>query len=370
MKEISYPEHLHLINKPTSRLKKKDFAFLESLHPSTAPNKTAKTRTLFRSKKAMQAQQAKAREREAEGLAESLIERSRNNIFRQKQPREERKILTKEEFEKETFEEPPPRAQASSFKRQKPGKAQFDGQKAKRKRRSKPKPKLSIQTDLADPGIRRVATTKHAEREKNVFLHDSSHTQNEYFDSESESESQRLSLAQTAAPWTPGFQGLAKKHSGHLREKRGSQFSGKLEMSPRSDLSAQEAIFDFSSGDAKAVFQKYAALYNFVSEFHELIERGEDPYDVVRKYVDFIQDKKFNDLVEVVANGRYRKNINKALLLERWAVFTTFYIYLDRRMVEKGRFIKSFAKSVFQNMLLVFTLFKIELAQTEGGRSR
>ena len=73
------------------------------------------------------------------------------------------------------------------------------------------------------------------------------------------------------------------------------------------------------------------------------------------------QDKKFNDLVSIICNARYRENINKVLLYERWAIFSTFYIYLDRRMIEKSKFIKSFANCVFQNMLLCFMLFKIEI---------
>ena len=56
MKEINYPEHLHIKNEPITKLKKKDFAYLESttLHPCTAPNKTGKTRKLFQSKKVME----------------------------------------------------------------------------------------------------------------------------------------------------------------------------------------------------------------------------------------------------------------------------------------------------------------------------
>jgi hypothetical protein len=134
----------------------------------------------------------------------------------------------------------------------------------------------------------------------------------------------------------------------------------------------QEPIFNFKSSkmNYRNVFYKYACLYNYVCEFNELIEKGEDPYDVVRKYVDFIQDKKFNDLIAIICNKIYRANINKALLFERWAIFTTFYIYLDRRMVEKNKFIRTFASCVFQNILLIFFLFKIEISKLNSGKKK
>lgn len=375
MKEINYPEHLHLINEPTTRLKKKDFAYLESLHPSTAPNKTSQMKKLFRSKKAMQLEKLKGGAKE--GLAESLIERTKDNVFKREAPKEETKVLTKEQFEREQRDDMRRRTETESFKKRRASnKTQFESIKRKRAQRSKPK--LSIQTDLEETSFRKAATTKNTDREKNVFLHDSRIIQDEYFDSQRElAEQDGLSpVARDQAKFAgvpssgPGFPVLPKTNSTQKMERKQSPFFGSLRGSPRSEFSDQEPIFNFKMPRVKIVFQKYAALYNFVFQFNELIEKGEDPYDVVRKYVDFIQDKKFNDLIEIVCNARYRKNINKALLFERWAIFTTFYIYLDRRMTEKSKFIKSFANCVYQNMLLCFMLFKIEIGQLGEGHSR
>lgn len=125
----------------------------------------------------------------------------------------------------------------------------------------------------------------------------------------------------------------------------------------------EELIIDFDNPNInfKKIFSKYYSLYEYVSSFSELIKKNEDPYDIVRKYVDFIQDKKFNIIVNVFINERYKKNINKALLLERWAIFCTFYIYLDQRMMDKQTIIKRFANCVYQNILLCILLFKYEI---------
>ena len=101
-----------------------------------------------------------------------------------------------------------------------------------------------------------------------------------------------------------------------------------------------------------------------------MIQRNEDPYNIVRKYVDFIQDKKFNDLMTLICNERYKKNINKALLLERWAIFCTFYIYLDRRMIDKKMIIKKFADCVFQNISLIIVLLELEIGQLDTSKSQ
>ena len=123
------------------------------------------------------------------------------------------------------------------------------------------------------------------------------------------------------------------------------------------------AIFDFSLPikEIKLIFEKMQWLCKYVTQFSDLVERGEDPYDIVRKYVDFIQDRKFNDLVLFVKNERYRKVFNKALLLERWVIFSTFYIFLDRRMADKHKLIQKFAACVFQNNLLCILLLKLEV---------
>lgn len=130
-----------------------------------------------------------------------------------------------------------------------------------------------------------------------------------------------------------------------------------------SSANGQPSIFDFSLPikEIKLIFEKMQWLCKYVTQFSDLVERGEDPYDIVRKYVDFIQDRKFNDLVLFVKNERYRKVFNKALLLERWVIFSTFYIFLDRRMSDKHKLIQKFAACVFQNNLLCILLLKLEV---------
>lgn len=136
---------------------------------------------------------------------------------------------------------------------------------------------------------------------------------------------------------------------------------------PRLKHKKEELIIDFDNPNInfKKIFNKYYSLYEYVSSFNELINKNEDPYDIVRKYVDFIQDKKFNIIVNVFINERYKKNINKALLLERWAIFCTFYIYLDQRMIDKQIIIKRFANCVYQNILLCILLFKYEIVHLD-----
>lgn len=57
VKEINYPEHIHMKAHNQPKVTKKDLVYLKetNLHPSTAPNKTGKHRQLFKSKKAQEA---------------------------------------------------------------------------------------------------------------------------------------------------------------------------------------------------------------------------------------------------------------------------------------------------------------------------
>jgi len=188
LSEINYPEHLHIKNEPQTKLKKKDFAYLESLHPSTAPNKTGKTRKLFQSKKAQELMKKKAKNTDM--LTESLVEKSKGNIFKQDEPKEERKIMTKEEFEKEDRRR---RTDKNQFQK-KNTKNAFES--IKRKKYKKKKPNLMINTDLEETGMRRAATTKNASGGKNIFL-DNDPYQDEYFESEKKIDIDRVGAMQT-----------------------------------------------------------------------------------------------------------------------------------------------------------------------------
>ena len=57
VKEINYPEHIHMKAQVHTKVKKRDLVYLKetNLHPSTAPNKTGKHRSLFKGKKAQEA---------------------------------------------------------------------------------------------------------------------------------------------------------------------------------------------------------------------------------------------------------------------------------------------------------------------------
>lgn len=182
MKEINYPEHLHLKNGIQEKLQKKDLMYIKKnlLHPSTAPNKYGKTKQLFQSKKAME---MKSRKEEAHKKAKNVFKEESQDRHTEV---DERKVLTKSEYQRlatnkqQNIQRRLRKAttlknESKNFKR-KITEAGFDnlnynrshttqnnlkGKDKTKKDKKRFKPKLLIDTELEESKTRKVATTKN-----------------------------------------------------------------------------------------------------------------------------------------------------------------------------------------------------------------
>lgn len=194
VKEINYPEHLHIKNEPTQKFKKKDLTYLgpNILHPSTAPNKTGKTRTLFKSKKAMELSQLKEKNAKKNFLTESLVENRQGNVFKQEDEfsRVERKIMTKQEFKRNQStgnSVPMHRSSETGGVRSNQTSAQniYENKRPGKRRK---RPQLSINTEIEEQDVRadmrRVKTTKNSPRDNGLLFKKPKIMPDEYFHSE------------------------------------------------------------------------------------------------------------------------------------------------------------------------------------------
>ena len=105
---------------------------------------------------------------------------------------------------------------------------------------------------------------------------------------------------------------------------------------------------------------KLNALESFLFNFLGAIERDGNVYEIIRRYVDFIQDKKFNDLPAIIVEQNYRKIITENFILERWAIFAVFYIGMEKLLSRKKRIAQRITVLIYQNFLDYIKLIYLE----------
>lgn len=96
---------------------------------------------------------------------------------------------------------------------------------------------------------------------------------------------------------------------------------------------------------------KLRDLEIFLSSFLDSVEKSRNPYEIIRQYVDFIQETTFNDVIELVNNTRYQKIITQSFILERWAIFAVFYLTLEHGIKHSRKIILRLALTIYQNFI-------------------
>lgn len=119
-----------------------------------------------------------------------------------------------------------------------------------------------------------------------------------------------------------------------------------------------------SAIDWKMFCAKLKSLEALVHTFVKVIKQSKDPHEVIRDYINFIQEAKFNDFSSVVA-AAHRETVTESFIIERWAVFAIFYNYLDYSIKIKHKFVVRAAVSIYKNLLFYLKLIHDQLKSLE-----
>ena len=114
----------------------------------------------------------------------------------------------------------------------------------------------------------------------------------------------------------------------------------------------------------KSFFTKLRDLEAFLSHLMEAIERSGDVYEVIRRYIDYMQDCSFNDIVELFTDERYKRIISHSFSLERWTVFMVFYVVLEQKLARYKQDILRVILTLYQNLI-----FYLKVIYTENNYS-
>ena len=106
---------------------------------------------------------------------------------------------------------------------------------------------------------------------------------------------------------------------------------------------------------------KIEELGKKIEKLYNIINAQKDPYNIIREYVDFIQENNFNILSKILIDENFQKKFRIAFILERWVIFIIFYLFLEK----KNRLISEIIKTIIFTTLTNFLLYITFLEKTQ-----
>ena len=157
--------------------------------------------------------------------------------------------------------------------------------------------------------------------------------------------------------------------STHLSQKHKMGFNFNINTSieeipqrTRNQTEITESILSVEEvGDWKQFCIKLSKIEKFLYGFLEIFEKNNDPYDLIREYVDYIQDRSFNEFNNIITEKRFNKIIRENVILERWAIFLIFYIFLEKKTKVSKNIILRISVSIYQNFIFFLKLISMEM---------
>lgn len=135
-----------------------------------------------------------------------------------------------------------------------------------------------------------------------------------------------------------------------------SQQSNINAKSPKSQSRVEGLVRYDKIPNWKIFCNKLRDLEIFLNAFLNSIEKLRNPYDIVRQYVDYIQETTFNEVADILTQARYRKAITQSFILERWAIFIVFYLSLEHGIKHNKKVILRLALTIYQNFIFYLKL--------------
>ena len=89
-----------------------------------------------------------------------------------------------------------------------------------------------------------------------------------------------------------------------------------------------------------------------------IMESDFEIYDLIKEYVDIVQEENFSDFFTIIRNPKVRLVIKNSMIVERWAVFFVFYFYFNQNLADQIMiFLKELMLLVHRNILIYLKLF-------------
>lgn len=115
--------------------------------------------------------------------------------------------------------------------------------------------------------------------------------------------------------------------------------------------------------DWKTLCKKMGDLEALLYEFFDAINKEHGLDDVIRRYVQFVQDGSLHEIPSIVTHKRFSQAARESIILEGWSIFSVYYICAEKAQSNKKRLISKVAISIYQNLIFIFKLIQLEITQ-------
>ena len=101
-------------------------------------------------------------------------------------------------------------------------------------------------------------------------------------------------------------------------------------------------------------------LEHHLRQILNAIEKDETPYDPIRQYIDYIQYRGFDELLDIIINKKYKQIIKESIILERWVIFMILFMHLERILAENKYAILKMITLIYQNLVYYLKLIYLD----------
>ena len=84
----------------------------------------------------------------------------------------------------------------------------------------------------------------------------------------------------------------------------------------------------------------------------EIIQSKNDPYNIIREYVDIIQEDNFDCLIRFIEDKEIKRMFKESFIFERWTLLIVFYLFLEKKNKLINPIIFEIIKIICQNFEL------------------
>lgn len=93
----------------------------------------------------------------------------------------------------------------------------------------------------------------------------------------------------------------------------------------------------------------------------EIIQSKNDPYNIIREYVDIIQEDNFDCLIRFIEDKEIKRMFKESFIFERWTLLIVFYLFLEKKNKLINPIIFEIIKTICQNFELYLRFIYNEL---------
>lgn len=118
-------------------------------------------------------------------------------------------------------------------------------------------------------------------------------------------------------------------------------------------------------------FSNLIRVERFLFDLRKITHADFEIYDLVKEYVDHIQEEDFSVYFKDLSNQNLKRILKNLLLIERWAMFFIFFFYFDENELSRNKTkLKQISVYLHENCLFLIAFWSLIIEEKGASKSK